>query len=270
MCRSPLENVILKAKQLEMGPPCKIISLAMDRPTMFDLRNTILLLKETGALLRTCDGVYLDEDGDMTFIGRIMATLPVNVNVAKLVVLGYCFSVLSECIIIGEANSRSFSRYLKFMLAILLVCSIRKVCFLFSMRRQFVSLTWMIIDFQLFHSNRFWKNIMSHSCIFLIKFVPLVLINDTFRIWLVHFILTKRKSVSVSMYHISEKFLNAQTVCCYDAFLGRWNGLRERWNNFHLSRWNNGFRPFRERNTFHSVQVNHFVLVILVSFAWDY
>lgn len=104
MCRSPLENVVLKAKQLDMGPPAKIISLAMDRPTMYDIQNTILLLKEAGALLRTCDGIFTDDDGDMTFIGHVMAALPININVAKLVVLGYCFSVLSDCIIIGKMN----------------------------------------------------------------------------------------------------------------------------------------------------------------------
>lgn len=102
MCRCPLESVVLKAKQLNMGPPCKIIALAMDRPTMYDIQNTILLLKETGAFLPTCDGTYSDEDGDMTFIGHIMAALPVDIHVAKLIVLGYCFSVLSESIIIGK------------------------------------------------------------------------------------------------------------------------------------------------------------------------
>ncbi len=102
MCRCPLENVVLKAKQLNMGPPTKIIALAMDRPTMYDIQNTILLLKESGALLRTVNGHYSDEDGDITFIGHVMTALPVNILVAKLVVLGHCFSVLSECIIIGK------------------------------------------------------------------------------------------------------------------------------------------------------------------------
>lgn len=102
MCRCPLENIVLNAKRLNMGPPFKIISLAMDRPTKYDIENTLLLLKESGALLRTVDGRYSDEDGDMTFIGRVMAALPVNIFVAKLMVIGYCFSVLPECIIIGK------------------------------------------------------------------------------------------------------------------------------------------------------------------------
>lgn len=109
LLRSPLENVVLRAKQLNMGAPYKILSLALDRPTLDDIRNTILLLKETGALLRTCENNYSDDDGDMTLIGHVMADLPVSINVAKLVVLGYCFSVLSECIIIGKLRTIRFS-----------------------------------------------------------------------------------------------------------------------------------------------------------------
>lgn len=102
MLRSPLENVVLKAKQLEMGTPTAILALAMDRPTLYDIQNTILLLKETGAMLKTVDDKYSDNDGDLTFIGHVMAALPVNIYIAKLIVLGYCYSVLPECIIIGE------------------------------------------------------------------------------------------------------------------------------------------------------------------------
>lgn len=80
----------------------------MDRPNKYDIENTILLLKETGGLLRTVSGCHSDEDGDMTFIGQVMAALPVNIFVAKMIVLGYCYSVLPECVIIGKIFSISF------------------------------------------------------------------------------------------------------------------------------------------------------------------
>lgn len=99
---SPLENVILKAKLLEMGSPESILALALDHPALSDIANTILVLKETGALLRTCNGNPSDVDGDISFIGRIMASLPIDVKIAKLIILGYCFSILDECIVIGE------------------------------------------------------------------------------------------------------------------------------------------------------------------------
>lgn len=109
---SPLENVILKTKLLEMGSPESILALAMDHPKLSDIANTILLLKETGALLRTCDGTPSEVDGDISFIGRLMANLPIDVKIAKLIILGYCFSILDECIVIGE---RSFLKQVIFM-----------------------------------------------------------------------------------------------------------------------------------------------------------
>lgn len=87
-----------------MGTPKEIMSLAMDRPTLHDIENTILFLKESGGLLRTVNGCRSDDDGDMTLIGHVMATLPVNILISKFIVLGYCFGVLNECIIIGEID----------------------------------------------------------------------------------------------------------------------------------------------------------------------
>lgn len=85
-----------------MGPPASILALAMDQPKLNDIANTILILKEIGALLRTCTGELNDMDGDISFIGQIMANLPIDVKIAKFIILGYCFSILEECIVIGE------------------------------------------------------------------------------------------------------------------------------------------------------------------------
>ena len=99
---SPLENMILKAKTLDMGTPESILALAMDKPKLSDIGNTILVLQEMGALLRTRNGIICEFDGDISFIGRVMANLPIDVKLSKLVIFGYCFSVLSECIVIGS------------------------------------------------------------------------------------------------------------------------------------------------------------------------
>lgn len=102
---SPLENIILKTKLLDMGSPESILALAMDKPYLSDIGNSILQLKEIGALLQTCNGVMAEMDGDISFIGRVMANLPIDVKISKLIVLGYCFSMLEECIIIGEFHN---------------------------------------------------------------------------------------------------------------------------------------------------------------------
>lgn len=40
-------------------------------------------------------------DGDLTFLGRVLAQLPVNLHLGKLVVLGHAFGCLEECLILG-------------------------------------------------------------------------------------------------------------------------------------------------------------------------
>ncbi|XP_065082926.1 probable ATP-dependent RNA helicase spindle-E [Ochlerotatus camptorhynchus] len=99
--RCPLENVVLKAKLLEMGPPHSILALAMNPPDLSDIRNTVLQLKELGALVKTVKGKYEQLDGDLTYMGRIMARLPLDLRISKMIILGYIFSVLEESIIIA-------------------------------------------------------------------------------------------------------------------------------------------------------------------------
>ncbi|XP_050079301.1 probable ATP-dependent RNA helicase spindle-E [Anopheles maculipalpis] len=101
MVRCPLGAVVLKTKLLDMGPPHTILALAMSPPNLSDVSNTVLQLKEAGALLRTAKGVYDVQDGDITYLGQLMSLIPVDISLAKLVVLGYVFSVLEEAIIIA-------------------------------------------------------------------------------------------------------------------------------------------------------------------------
>lgn len=41
-------------------------------------------------------------DGELTFLGRVLAQLPVNQQLGKLIVLGHVFGCLDECLIIGK------------------------------------------------------------------------------------------------------------------------------------------------------------------------
>lgn len=105
MLSNPLENMILKTKLLDMGKPEQILALALDKPKLSSILQSVLMLKECGALLRTCGNAIASMDGDITFIGQIMADLPIDIRLSKLIIFGYCFSVLSECIVIGKPNS---------------------------------------------------------------------------------------------------------------------------------------------------------------------
>ena len=49
----------------------------------------------------TIDGTVKPYDGDLTFMGNVLAELPVDVRVGKLLVLGHIFGCLEECLVIG-------------------------------------------------------------------------------------------------------------------------------------------------------------------------
>ncbi|XP_063226308.1 probable ATP-dependent RNA helicase spindle-E [Bacillus rossius redtenbacheri] len=103
--RAPLAQVVLQSKVLDMGSPKEILALALDPPDLTNIEQTVLLLKETGALLLEHDGELDPEDGQITFIGRVMARLPLDIKVSRMIILGFLYSVLDECIIMGAAMS---------------------------------------------------------------------------------------------------------------------------------------------------------------------
>ncbi|KAJ0173644.1 hypothetical protein K1T71_010793 [Dendrolimus kikuchii] len=103
--RCPLERLVLLAKTLDMGPPSDILALAMDPPDMSNIQRTILVLKEVGALKNTLEGEWSSSDGDITYLGRIMAKLPLDVKVSKLILLGYIYGCLDESVIMAGAMS---------------------------------------------------------------------------------------------------------------------------------------------------------------------
>ncbi|KAL6256192.1 hypothetical protein P5V15_012308 [Pogonomyrmex californicus] len=102
MLRAPLANVILKTKLLNMGEPKALLALSLDPPNLSNIRNTILLLKEVGALLNRGTQEF---DGDLTPLGHVMASLPLDVHITKLIVLGHLFDVLQDAIIIAASMS---------------------------------------------------------------------------------------------------------------------------------------------------------------------
>ncbi|XP_053613679.1 probable ATP-dependent RNA helicase spindle-E [Plodia interpunctella] len=103
--RCPLERLVLLAKMLDMGPPSDVLALAMNPPDMSNIHRTVLVLKEIGALKKTLDDDWCSSDGDITYLGRICAKLPLDVKVSKLIILGYIYGCLEESIIMAAAMS---------------------------------------------------------------------------------------------------------------------------------------------------------------------
>ncbi|XP_076750927.1 tudor domain containing 9 protein spindle E [Xylocopa sonorina] len=102
--RAPLENLVLKTKLLDMGEPKAILALSLDPPDLGNLERTILLLKEAGALLNKNNEIQI-LDGELTDLGRVMANLPINICLSKLIMLGHVFSILKDTIIIAASLS---------------------------------------------------------------------------------------------------------------------------------------------------------------------
>lgn len=100
--RAPLANVVLRAKILNLDEPRVLLSHSLDPPTLSNLANTILSLKEVGALIDENDSYQLF-DGKLTDLGEIMANLPLDIRISKLIMLGHVFGVLRDAIILGAS-----------------------------------------------------------------------------------------------------------------------------------------------------------------------
>ncbi|XP_034664605.1 probable ATP-dependent RNA helicase spindle-E [Drosophila subobscura] len=105
MLRKPLQNCVLRAKELKMGTPVELLALALSPPNLSDICNTVLMLKEVGAMYPTVDGDYDPMDGDITSWGRIMSKLPLDTHLSRMIILGYVFNLLEETIIIAAGLS---------------------------------------------------------------------------------------------------------------------------------------------------------------------
>jgi ATP-dependent RNA helicase TDRD9 len=98
---------------LDLDPPVKMLALVIDPPRLDNIARTILTLKEIGALFAKANGVVSPVDGDLSYLGRVVARLPIDVHLGKLVMLGiYIFHII--------ASSFLFS-YFFFLLLSLLV-----------------------------------------------------------------------------------------------------------------------------------------------------
>lgn len=55
-----------------------------------------------GALSTPATGEGNRHDGQLTFVGHVLADLPVDIKIGKLLIYGHVFGVLEECLIIGK------------------------------------------------------------------------------------------------------------------------------------------------------------------------
>ena len=61
-----------------------------------------MFLKVGALTIYMKNGVINPWDGELTFIGKVLGELPVDVHLGKLLVLGYVFGCLEECLVISK------------------------------------------------------------------------------------------------------------------------------------------------------------------------
>lgn len=117
LIRAPLEHAILKVKRLAyFGSPKQLLGQTLDPPNLQDIERAVLNLKQVGGLsIMKCrddanndannQWYYDSEDGELTVVGKIMAELPIDVRLSKLIIMGHAFDVLDDCITIAACLS---------------------------------------------------------------------------------------------------------------------------------------------------------------------
>ncbi|GMP59059.1 hypothetical protein CsSME_00022494 [Camellia sinensis var. sinensis] len=83
--RTPLQSLCLQIKSLKLGSISEFLSRALQSPELLAVQNAIEYLKIIGAL---------DENENLTVLGRYMTMLPMDPKLGKMLILGAVFNCL--------------------------------------------------------------------------------------------------------------------------------------------------------------------------------
>ncbi|XP_060733680.1 probable ATP-dependent RNA helicase DHX34 isoform X2 [Tachysurus vachellii] len=92
--RVALDLLVLQMKSMGLGDPCSFNFI--DPPAGFSIQTSVRYLKEQGAL---------DAQGELTPIGSLLAKLPVDVVIGKMLVLGSLFNLVEPMLTVAAALS---------------------------------------------------------------------------------------------------------------------------------------------------------------------
>ncbi|XP_028276254.1 putative ATP-dependent RNA helicase DHX34 [Parambassis ranga] len=92
--RVALDSLILQMKSMGLGDPLSFVFI--DPPPAASIQTAVTYLKEQGAL---------DSRGDLTSIGSLLAQLPVDVVIGKMLVLGSLFNLVEPVLTMAAALS---------------------------------------------------------------------------------------------------------------------------------------------------------------------
>ncbi|XP_065855873.1 DExH-box ATP-dependent RNA helicase DExH1 isoform X1 [Euphorbia lathyris] len=92
--RTPLQELCLHIKTLQLGPIASFLAKALQPPDHLSVQNAIDLLKTVGAL---------DDNEELTPLGRHLCTLPLDPNIGKILLMGCIFQCLNPALTIAAA-----------------------------------------------------------------------------------------------------------------------------------------------------------------------
>lgn len=92
--RVALDSLILQMKSMCLGDPLSFVFI--DPPPAASIQTAVTYLKEQGAL---------DSHGELTSIGSLLAQLPVDVVIGKMLVLGSLFNLVESVLTVAAALS---------------------------------------------------------------------------------------------------------------------------------------------------------------------
>ncbi|KAK3570644.1 hypothetical protein QTP86_024558, partial [Hemibagrus guttatus] len=92
--RVALDMLVLQMKSMGLGDPCSFNFI--DPPAAFSIQTSVSYLKEQGAL---------NAQGELTPIGNLLAKLPVDVVIGKMLVLGSLFNLVEPVLTVAAALS---------------------------------------------------------------------------------------------------------------------------------------------------------------------
>lgn len=85
LLRTPLQSLCLQIKSLQLGSISEFLSRALQAPEPLSVQNAVEYLKIIGAL---------DENENLTLLGRNLSVLPVEPKLGKMLILGAIFNCL--------------------------------------------------------------------------------------------------------------------------------------------------------------------------------
>ncbi|GAV81993.1 LOW QUALITY PROTEIN: dsrm domain-containing protein/DEAD domain-containing protein/Helicase_C domain-containing protein/HA2 domain-containing protein/OB_NTP_bind domain-containing protein [Cephalotus follicularis] len=89
--RTPLQSLCLQIKSLNLGSISEFLSRALQSPELLAVQNAIEYIKTIGAL---------DENENLTILGRYLSTLPVEPKLGKMLILGAILNCLDPILTI--------------------------------------------------------------------------------------------------------------------------------------------------------------------------